>query len=253
MFENVKYLSCGKFISDGEWIHPDRTINSYELLYVTKGNVYINENDIEYSLGEHEFLVLEPNMRHYGYKHSQHTEFFWLHWYGVSDITSLTKHSKLENQYAFILFFKQLLHNRIEKVLDESFDYLTRLILIEVCSKKSGEIINHIAEKIVSWIKANNYKPISVSQIAEHFGYNADYLNRIFKESYTKSIKQCIDEERMNFIKNLLLINKQTLREIAEISGFKDYKYFLKFFKYHENITPTEFQKLYSNVYINTH
>ena len=44
MFEEIKYTSCGNFISNGQWIHPDRNINSYEIIYVTKGSVYINEN-----------------------------------------------------------------------------------------------------------------------------------------------------------------------------------------------------------------
>lgn len=253
MFENVKYISCGNFISDGEWIHPDRCIDSYEIIYVTKGCVYINENGINYVIGKLEFLILEPNVRHYGYLYSSDVEFLWLHWSGEVKTSNYIKHSKVVNNYEFVLFFKQLLHNRLKKSLDESFDYLTRLILNEVYSSNTAFKTNAVAENVALWIKANNCKYLTVAEISANFGYNADYLNRIFKRYYNKGIKQYIDEERTKFIKNLMLNERMTLVEISKAAGFEEYKYFLKFFKYHEGFTPTEFKKLYSNVYINTH
>ena len=48
MFETVKYISSGKFISNGEWIHPDRILDSYEMIFVTKGHVYLNENGTDW-------------------------------------------------------------------------------------------------------------------------------------------------------------------------------------------------------------
>ena len=44
MFEEIKWISSGKFVSRGEWIHPDRIIDSYEIIFVIKGTVYIDEN-----------------------------------------------------------------------------------------------------------------------------------------------------------------------------------------------------------------
>ncbi len=252
MFENVKYISCGNFISDGEWIHPDRCIDSYEIIYVTRGSIYINENGTDYVIGKQEFLILEPGVRHYGYKHSSNVEFMWLHWSGKVNTSQQVKHSKVINNYEFMLFFKQLLHNRLKKSLDESFDYLTRLVLGEVYSGNTGFETNTLAENVALWISANNSKALSAKKVSDHFGYNADYLCRVFSRCYNKSIKQYIDEERIKFIKKLMLNEKLTLREIAKTAGFEEYKYFLKFFKYHEGFTPTEFKKLYANVYINT-
>ena len=47
MLENVKYDGSGKFISRGEWIHPERIIKSYEIILVTEGEVNIEENEIK--------------------------------------------------------------------------------------------------------------------------------------------------------------------------------------------------------------
>ena len=252
MFEDVKNCGVGKFISHGEWIHPDRVIDSYEIIFVTKGEVYISENGTEHHLKHSEVLILQPNLRHFGYKASTNTEFFWLHWYGGPNIALNMKRRKIENTYSISLYFRQLLDARVTHKTSEGMDYLTRLILIELCSSSKQPITNHTAEKIAAWIEANCHTSITEMQIATQFGYNADYLNRLFKSSFSKTIKQYINDKRIEYIKALMLRGELPLKEIANQSGFAEYKYFLKFFKYHEKITPTEFYKQYTKMHINS-
>ncbi len=252
MFENIKNCGAGKFISHGEWIHPDRVIDSYEIIFVTKGEVYINECGTEYHIKPDEILILQPNMRHFGYKVSTNTEFFWVHWYGEPNTDSNIKHRKIENPYNISLYLRQLLDARITHKTSEGIDYLTRLVLIELYTNSKQPIINHTAEKIAAWIEANCHTPITEMQIATQFGYNSDYLNRLFKSSFSKTIKQYINDKRMEYIKGLMLRSDLPLKEIALRSGFAEYKYFLKFFKYHEKITPTEFYKQYTKFHINS-
>lgn len=57
MFETVKYISSGRFISRGQWIHPRRTISSNEIIFVLEGTVNINEDGKEYSLVKNDVLV----------------------------------------------------------------------------------------------------------------------------------------------------------------------------------------------------
>lgn len=252
MFEDVKYCGAGKFISQGEWIHPDRTIDSCEIIFVTKGEVFIQENGIKYALKKDEILVLQPNLRHCGYLPSSHTEFFWLHWYGGPELSSEMKHRKIANPYGISVYLRQILDARVMQKTSEALDYLTRLVLIEFYSNSQKPNANHIAEKISAWINTNRHVPISEAQLAAHFGYNADYLNRMFKTNFSKTLKQYINDNRMKYIKNLMLCEDLTLKEIAEKAGFSEYKYFLKFFKYHEGITPTQFYKQNAKLHINS-
>ena len=105
LFKNVEYISCGNFISSGEWIHPDRKIDSYEIIYVTRGCVYISENGTDYVVCKHECIILEPSMHHYGYKYSSDVEFFWMHWSGKVDTQQYIKHIKLVDNHTFLLVF----------------------------------------------------------------------------------------------------------------------------------------------------
>jgi len=170
----------------------------------------------------------------------------------VMEFPNVNVLSSLIKQMYFERYLRQLLDARVSQKSTESMDYLTRLILIEIYSNSNPPVVSHTAEKIAAWIKANCHTSITETQIAKQFGYNPDYLNRLFKSSYSKTIKQYINEKRMEHIKGLMLGNDLTLKEIAYRSGFTEYKYFLKFFKYHEHVTPTEFYKLYAKMHINS-
>ncbi len=253
MLENVRYVNCGKFICDGEWQHPDRTIDWYTVIFVTKGNVYIQESDTKYTLKKDDVVLLSPHKRHFGYQTSSDVEYFWLHFQGGFAWPANLKHTKIENPYTVSLYFRCLVNNRVLKKPPEGMDYLTRLILIELYAGSVQPNTNRMAENIAAWIRANCHTALTETQIAAHFGYNTDYINRMFKKNFFKTIKQYINDKRMEHIKTLMLSDNLTLGEIAAMSGFSEYKYFLKFFKYHEGITPTEFYKQYAKIHINTH
>lgn len=251
MYENVAYCGAGKFVSHGEWVHPDRIINSYELIFVLSGTVCINEDSVQYQLKKNDLLLLEPTLRHFGYKKSSNTSFYWVHFTGAPHINPKFKYQTLADTYNLSLLFKQLLHYRSENQIAECLDYLTRLILIEAFSFKKQEYTNKIVSEAVAWITANKDILLKVEQVSEHFGYNTDYISRLFKVNYGKSLKEYINDVKINYIKQLLLTTNLSLTDIAYNTGFVDYKYFLKFFKYHEGVTPTQFLKSYSKTHVN--
>lgn len=250
MFENIKYQSCGKFVSRGRWIHPNRIINSHEIIFVIDGVVYINENGTEYTLTKNDMLLLEPDLRHFGFRYSENTSFYWLHW--VSDsFNTQKKLLHIESPYRLSLLFKQILHYSAENSYPESLHYLTRLIFAELYSSNTEPTESRLVDEVSKWIKVNCDTDLKVETVARHFGYNADYLSRAFKKQCNLSLKKYIDNIKITYIKNLLLNTNMSLKEISDACGFSDYKYFLKFFKYHEKITPGKFCSIYFKSNIN--
>ncbi len=252
MFEQVKIQHVGKFVSKDEWKHPNKVLDTYEIIFVTKGNVYINKGGIEYALEENDVILLEPGIRHFGYKSSTDTEFFWLHWHSDTNLLENTNHITLENPYHISVYFRQLMEARAMNKPAEIIDCLTRLILLEISINAKQTNASPIVEKVRAWIRANSNSSITTEEVAKQVGYNADYLNRVFKATFQKTVKQYIDEERILYIKTLMLNHNLPLKVVARRSGFADYKYFLKFFKYHEGITPTEFYKQFAKLNINS-
>ncbi len=245
MFENINHISSGRFVSRDEWIHPDRRIDSYEVMFVLSGTVYINEDGAEYTLTKNDLLILEPGKRHFGFKHSSDTSFYWAHFIGDFSLEDGIKRQRITRPYELSVLFSQLLHYSFEGGSAEAADYLIRLILIELHTADVADDNRRIGT-VGAWIKANSDIPLKVSDVAKHFGYNEDYLSRLFRSVKGKSIKEYMDGARIYYIKELLQSGELSLREIAASCGFSEYKYFLKYFKYHTGMTPTELRGAYS-------
>lgn len=249
MFEDVQYEVCGKFVSRDQWTHTARSRSSHEIIFVLNGEVHIRENNVEYHLRKNDVLFLEGGQFHAGTQYSNHVSFYWLHWFNGPLLPFKYKH--IDSPYNLSLLFKQITNFANNVSFQESKNYLTRLILIELFSLNTNTASN-LTNQVAAWIRANYDQPIQVKMIADFFGYNVNYLSRKFHEEFGISIKQYIDEVRITHIKQQLLNSRNTLSEIASSAGFSEYKIFLKFFKYHEGLTPTEFRKSYSHTHINT-
>ena len=253
----VQYISSGKFLSDGEWIHPKRIISSFEIIYVVEGHVYIQEEDHKYVINKGEILILQPGKMHFGYEISQgNTSFYWVHFMD-SDyyvLQNINPYSSFQDTYDINLHFKQLLHvaNTLEYPKYTN-NLVLWLILTEIYVKQKEQVKKYtpLLKDVCEWIRINSEKKITVKDIADRFGYNEDYITRIFKKNFSMGIKRYISETKLKTIKNRLISSYDPIKKISHETGFDNYKDFLKYFKYHENISPMEFRKIYFNTHIN--
>jgi len=255
MYQSVKYIHGGKFVSRGEWIHSERVIDSTELIIMLKGIAYMEQDGIPYTLTPGDVLVLEEGLRHRGTAVSpEPVSFYWIHCIGVEKSELPSTYFRPESTAQAELICRQLLHYAFsEEYPREILDSLMRVLLIELktSEQRVGIIENHLCASIREWIRINSDLPLKVSDVAQEFHYNEDYLNRQFRRFYLGGVKACIDEMKMLKIKKELLNNTVSLQELSEKYGFQDYKYFLKYFKYHEGITPTQYRRLYDNIHLN--
>ena len=132
-------------------------------------------------------------------------------------------------------------------------DALISVLLAELTrqSHKENDNTAPLAIRVREWVRINSDRRLDVGQIADHFGYNPDYLCRLIRANYGCSLKELIAEHKMNDIKKQLLNTDHTLLQIASDLGFADYKQFLKFFRYHQGMTPTEFRSVYYSTHTN--
>ena len=241
------YCFGGLFKSEDSWIHPDALINTNEIIFVTKGTVFIEEDGAEYTLRENDVLYLEKGKPHGGFKESSGVEFYWIHFKNKCDFKFKTVDGK-----RLAILCRQLLHYEYTPSYPKAAaEYAFRLIKIEIAAApddiKSGKLCGTVKE----WIRLNSDGAIDVKSVSEHFNYNSDYLCRIFKANYGTSLKEYICRCRCEYIKTVLATTDLSLEEISERTGFESYGAFLKFFKYHEGISPTKYKNAYFNLYMN--
>lgn len=251
MYENIKFLRGGKFTSKGKWKHICRTIDSTELIIVLSGEVNMFVGNEDYSLKPGEVLRITPGVYHGGSVESENLSFFWLHFSGAADEELPSVLSKPNNFERIKTLTKELLHYQEKREYPrECVDSLIKVLLAEITHGKKddeGKLISEIKE----YIRVNIETPMKAADIALKYNYNEDYLNRLFKSRLGSGLKKYIDSARLESIKSNLLMSNLSLTDIAYQYGFGEYKYLLKFFKYHEGISPSKYREAYYGMHTN--
>ena len=245
----MSYLNGGLFDCTGEWIHPKRTIESNELIYVRRGQVFIEEDGTEYVLGENDIILLERGKTHFGTKKTENVAFYWFHF--SEDIPTKLVRSAAPQVSVLI---RQLFHyENSPQYPRRTLDLMLELILTEIAVASSEHTASALSEQICEWVRINSNRKIAVSEISAKYKYNADYLSRLIKQKKGVTLEKYIIKQRLDYCKKMLLSSENNISEIAAICGFESYQLFLKFFEYHEKMSPSAYRRLYSGIHMNSH
>lgn len=87
--------------------------------------------------------------------------------------------------------------------------------------------------------------PPTIQELSLEIGMNQCYLKKGFKEVFSLTIYDFIQEERMNKAKMLLLYSNISVSEIANLIGFSSISNFSNAFKKFSGVFPRELQSLY--------
>lgn len=95
--------------------------------------------------------------------------------------------------------------------------------------------------QVVEYVRKNLAEDISLEKCAELAGSSYAYLSREFKKETGMRFVEFLNRQRVNKAKSLLIRKDYSMKQIVELSGFRNYNYFFKVFKEMEGVTPSEF------------
>lgn len=246
-------LSSGQFVGKEGWIHPRRQLDAYEILYMVQGDVQIQEGLTPYHLEKGDVLVLSPEMIHFGLTPSdKKVSFFWMHFTtDKPDLLGLTSSCQVRAENEMLpTLFRQLLHLCNDKDYPaEAVDMAAMLVVTETAVLQRTAAVRHkkILRDITEWIRVNVCSPITAAQVGSTFGYNSDYLTALFKENFGIGLKEYINEQKMKRAEEILLTTDAPIKEISSMLGFGDPNRFIKYFTYHQGISPAKYRNQYYN------
>ena len=261
-FLTLSFSNGGRFSSKGLWQHSTRVIDSYELILVTKGTIYMQQNGQEYTLSAGDYLWLSPNLFHGGTAPSKMPiEFYWLHFIpdtqnGLEipkEFANLPTSSRLFHPSTVIHAARQILHySETPGYPNEICNHLMYVLLAELLIQGCGKTTpNRLVSEINEYVRSYSCQLLSVSMVAEHFGYNADYISRLLKKHLGCNLQQLIITERLNLAKFLLQTSSYSISQIANDLGYEDSNLFVKFFCHHMKITPSAYRDDFSKFHTN--
>lgn len=247
LMENyLNYNLCGKFISAGNWNHMKRKFNLYQVAFMLEGEMYITEEDRQYIIRPGDILFFRSGLTHYGHKKSTSpVSFYWVMYEtNIESYLNFSTFAHIEDTLLINQLFKQLLHFSSYSI-DETNAALI-LLLNELKRTLNRTYSKHrsVVDSICRWIDINLQKDINVSDVAQNFNFNKDYISKIVKREKGMGIKEYILSQRINRAKQLLLNTHLSVKQITKECGFFDYTQFLKMFKRYEGITPTEYRNI---------
>lgn len=280
----MQFVSAGKLVNSGGFIHPRRKIETFVLICVLKGTLYITHGEKPHTVKKNEFILLFPDTLHYGTAPCQQPlSYYWTHFYvtdknyHIYNKTALMRNQSLFNinaNYTSSIAIENYLlpeygqlsiekrsHLLFSQLLDiskrENYNatwrchYALSLLLLEAANEAYSS--THFASPklpvqitpIIEWIRSHYQEPLTVTALAEQFDYHPVYLTRMFKEHTGYPLISYINKTRLEIAKNLLCSTTTPVCIIAETCGFPDCKHFMKLFKKMEGATPSQYRNAF--------
>ncbi len=243
----------GKFSSNGDWIHGARTIPTYELIVVTHGTVYLEENGVRHILRANDYIILHPHLPHSGYRTSgEAVEFYWLHFYSEQDFP-LPFTGTARNPEILVQNARQLLQiHHSDTYPPRTTDHMMFVLLSELLvQRQQQKPQNALAVKVLEYIRAHSDRPLRVRDVADAMGYHPDHLRRVLKSYCGTTINAEIAHCRLRRAEWLLQTTDYPVGRIAAELGYHDANLFEKFFTYHMGVTPTAYRNSFTNLHTN--
>jgi AraC-like DNA-binding protein len=256
----------GLFISRGLGSHPRRVIDSFELIYVKRGALSIEEDGVEFVVGPEETLILWPQTPHGGTApYPADLQFYWAHFAltggGRGDDgqrLAIPQHAHVARPEQMTNLFRRLL-NEQESLGERQIpmSLMLQLMLWEITTSRAvgGALRDSsalLAAKADALIRASFRQPISASTIAAQIGCDPDYLGRVFRNVYRHTLTEAIHKIRIRHATALLCEGFSTVEAVSTQCGFDDIGYFRRVFKRSTGMTPRDYRRIHARVHINT-
>lgn len=132
-------------------------------------------------------------------------------------------------------------YETVEDIKNWMIQIFIKLVKI-LNSYKTGNYHSQRIIKAIEFINKNYKKDISLTDMAECVNISEAHFSRIFKKECGIGFVDFLNNTRIEYVKQLLIIGELSLKRIAAECGFDNYNYFFKIFKDICGITPLEYQ-----------
>lgn len=263
----IKHDESGQAIVTNHY-HVRRTMELCELILITKGRLNMHQKE-NFVTGASEVAFIIPQEEHFGYAPSNFT-MRWTHFYLPQDTVIDEDPIGPDGYITFPIRFRL---SRMETVVflcnilesyprgDDTADarnaYLTALITEmatqirqsnndSVFGKRLNSIINYIRSNIGDLYRSHDVN-LDIKSIAETFGYSEKYIYELFKKHLHVTPHNFITDCKLDIAAERLLNTDSTVATIAVELGYVSPQHFMKQFKAHFDVTPTQFRNNYQS------
>jgi YesN/AraC family two-component response regulator len=193
-----------------------------------------------------EQLVDTPTLLFHGSQTTEETTIYIPKQMAISDRNVVYRMGEILHSAASEYYTSQLNHPAICSIrLYELFMTIYRHLYDNMTASNSDNVSKALitVQELKRFLDANILRKVSNDMILDRFDRNYDYLNRIYKKYYDVSIRQYINQSKINQAKDIIRDNDIKISTLGMMIGIDNPYYFSKLFKQYAGITPTEYYK----------
>lgn len=221
---------------------------NFELVYVIQGELETQIDGRVELVREGQFFLVLPNSIHY-----YHTPVYSKVWVGVfsedfiSDFAKLIQ-GKERAELAFTCNDVELAYLQTA-LLGESQDsdlLSLKASLYMICNRylktaswvERREYDADLAHQIIGYLSENFRRNLTLSEVAQYFGYEYHYFSRCFRNIFHMNFKTFLNQLRFDHAKQLIMKSNLDMTTIAMESGFGSLRNFNRIYKEFSADTP---------------
>jgi len=222
-------------------------LRKYRMILISNGNgcIHFDNQVFEFSQGELLFGFKDEQFR---ITNAIDVSYMYIDFDGlrVSELISRFGISRINRKFSNMDGLIPLWKGNLSRASEQTIDLATESMLLYTFSRISSNtgqkerLINKILEKTDNEFR--NYD-LSISKIADDFGYNVKYLSHLFKSKVGIPYTEHLSSVRVNYAISLLDHGLDSIKNVAILSGFVDQFYFSNVFKKKTGISPKEYLK----------
>ncbi|MED0865532.1 AraC family transcriptional regulator [Bacillus safensis] len=268
------YIASGKGVFHQGERHISRTFTVFDLLYVTKGELWMTEGEEAFHVKEGEYTILSPGLSHGGHLPcEEETRYEWLHF--SIDRFELTNRLRehwidmKQNQATFekpatyefslprlgkvkgrsvlekhLSAMRALNHGASELPLKKQLLFEELLIHLQKEAFHIPSAKETVASEVVHYLEHHFMEKLHMEQLAEKLHYHPDYMTRCMQTVYGLTPNQYSHRLKIEKAKSMLASTNEKIAAIADHVGIDDPTYFSKLFRQNEGMTPIEYRHL---------
>ncbi len=258
--QNLKGLDAHYIQCDGGCIHHFPSGSWYTLLFVLRGKIYIYSEHISVGVEMgHTYLLAPKSEECFTAEAHGDSEFYTLSFriqrdwdkespYGMEIPPSV--YIKTPQRLTYLLRrYMDLQNSGSGSGATKSALILLVLKHVALSSLSSYPLmetdatLEFIASKVDEYIAAHYRESIGSIDIAMELHYNVGYLERVYRQRRSVSIREALYNRRVREVAAQLLLNKnKRIEDIAKMCGFGDMNFFRRLFKRQMASTPHQYR-----------
>lgn len=145
-----------------------------------------------------------------------------------------------QKKYSYFSNINEAVH--INEARDLFNGFLTEVEAIILSGDKTSDPYNNL-DKILAYIEQHYTEPLRLSEIADHFHFNASYLSSYFSTHHKEGFSEYLNRVRIKKSMELLESSNVSISNISGMVGYSEHSYFCKVFKRITGMSPGSYRK----------